>query len=99
MAKKKKQVRYQLCPRCEGRGTVVNPALSVWTEDDRALDPEGFEDMMEGRYDVGCPRCNGLRVVEVSREAEQRERERLEDLRTMAAESGDWDLYRNASLY
>ena len=77
---------YSVCPTCEGHGKIVNPVLSVWTEDDRYDDPDGFEAMMEGRYDVTCPECQGLRVVTPSTSQEFRERE--QDRRTSLMESG-----------
>ena len=85
--------QYEVCPKCEGRGTAVNPVLSVWTESDRYDDPEGFERMLAGDYDVICPRCNGLRVV--SQESEEDFRERVEDAHTRAWESGDRESIAN----
>jgi rubredoxin len=78
--------RYEVCPMCEGEGSVVHRSLSVWTESDRAEDPEGFEAMLDGRYDVVCPECGGKRVVTQADEEEFAERER--DRRTRFMESG-----------
>jgi DnaJ-class molecular chaperone len=89
--------KYEICPTCEGEGTTVHAALSVWTESDRAEDPEGFETMMGGGYDVICPECSGTRVVSTKARADYRER--LQDARTMAAENGDWEGYSNPRLY
>lgn len=88
---------FEVCPTCRGHGTTVHAALSVWTEQDRAEDPDGFEDMMNGVYDVGCPQCHGKRVVSTA--DRQDYRERLQDARTMAAENGDWEGYSNPRLY
>jgi DnaJ-class molecular chaperone len=62
--------KYSVCPECRGEGKIVHRGLSVWTESDRFEDPESFEAMMEGRYDVTCDRCNGLRVVTTESELE-----------------------------
>lgn len=77
---------YEVCPECEGHGKTVNPLLSVWTESNRYEDPEGFDNMMSGLYDVTCPTCKGLRVVTAQRLAEHEEEER--DRRTSLMESG-----------
>ena len=57
------RAKYEVCPQCEGEGKMVNRAVSVWTSSDRDEDPEGFEDMMNGVYDVACDMCRGKRVV------------------------------------
>lgn len=78
--------KYEVCPTCEGEGTMVHRGLSVWTESDRADDPESFEDMLAGRYDVVCDECFGKRVVSV--QDAQDFAERRADHFTMLAESG-----------
>lgn len=78
--------KYEVCPRCEGKGKIVHPALSVWTESDRSEDPDSFAQMLDGDYDVTCTECHGLRVVTEEDEAEYHER--LSDTRTRLAESG-----------
>lgn len=89
-----------ICPECEGEGTVVHPALSVWTQDDIAEDPDGFETMMAGGYDKRCAACGGSgKIPEPTEEELKDERERRNDLRTRAAEDGDWEAYRNIDLY
>lgn len=67
--------KYSVCPTCRGEGKMVNPAVSVWTADDISDDPEGFESMMRGDYDVKCVECNGLRVVTAQSRREYRERQ------------------------
>ena len=79
-------IKYELCPQCEGSGRMVNRALSVWTESARDEDPEGFENMLHGHYDVKCDRCNGLRVV--TKESDRRFKENREDHYTYLMESG-----------
>lgn len=78
--------KYRVCGTCKGEGKIVNPVVSVWTEDDRADDPEGFEAMLEGRYDVACPECGGKRVVTAGEHREYLERE--QDRRIRQMESG-----------
>ena len=86
--------KFKLCPQCRGSGMMVMRAASVWTQSDRDDDPDGFDDMMDGRYDVACDRCGGLRVVDVKRErafADAR-REHFEMLREQGIGPGspDW---------
>lgn len=56
--------KYIVCPRCEGRGTHVNPSI-----DDQGLSSEDLEDedfreaYFSGAYDVRCFQCEGHRVV------------------------------------
>ena len=77
---------YQVCPQCKGEGTMVNRAVSVWTYADRIADPDGFEAMLRGVYNVPCDRCNGLRVV--THESERRFAHDREDHFTMLREQG-----------
>jgi DnaJ-class molecular chaperone len=87
--------KYEVCPRCEGEGTIVHPSLSVWTESDRAEDPESFDAMMHGAYDVQCTECHGRRVVTTQDHTDFLERQA--DHRVRLMESGiypgspDWD--------
>lgn len=57
--------KYEVCDRCEGKGTHVNPSIDGHglTRDDFADDPDFAEDYFAGRYDVSCYECNGLRVT------------------------------------
>ena len=86
MARRGPKPKYQVCPQCEGSGTMVHRSLSVWTAEDRYEDPDGFEDMMNGAYDVSCDMCDGQRVV--TREDLQAFQHRREDHYTMLMESG-----------
>ncbi len=65
--------KFEVCPRCQGRGTRVNPAVdghgisaeeweNDWSEEDQ-------ETYMSGGYDVQCDECDGLRVVEIADES------------------------------
>jgi len=78
--------KYRVCPKCQGHGSIVNPYVSVWTAEDRDNDPDGFESMMAGDYDVTCPECSGKRVV--TRQDEEDYREREADRRVQMMESG-----------
>lgn len=82
-----RKVKFRLCPKCKGHGEVVNPSVSVWTGSDRAEDPEGFEAMMSGEYDVKCPCCYGLRVVTNAQIMEYNSE--VEDQRLRMMESGE----------
>lgn len=61
IAQARPKPKYRVCPKCDGEGVIVNPVLSVWTQDDIADDPESFEAMLEGRYDQTCNLCGGKR--------------------------------------
>lgn len=86
--------KYRVCPQCEGEGKMVNRAVSVWSEDDRYDDPDGFEDMMNGVYDVTCDKCRGQRVVSAQDERDFAERRAMhfEMLREQGVYPGspDW---------
>jgi len=89
------RTKYRVCPTCEGEGTIVNRALSVWTEDDRYDDPEGFEAMLEGRYDVVCDECRGQRVVSAQDERDFADRRAMhfEMLRESGIYPGSGDYF------
>lgn len=59
--------KFELCSRCEGRGTHVNPAVdgNGITPEQFAEDPDFEESYFSGVYDVACERCHGNRVVPV----------------------------------
>lgn len=58
---------FEVCPRCEGRGTHTNPAIDGHgiSAEEMHEDPDFAEDYMRGVYDVQCYECDGLRVVEM----------------------------------
>jgi hypothetical protein len=58
---------YGVCPRCQGRGTHVNPAIdgNGLTREDFDEDPDFEESYFRGDYDVQCYECRGKRVVAV----------------------------------
>ncbi len=65
------QTKFEVCPRCQGAGSHVNPAIDGhgitaeewngpdWDDDSRAM-------YMSGGYDVACHRCGGKRVIAVA---------------------------------
>jgi hypothetical protein len=64
--------RFAVCPRCEGRGTHVNPAVDgngLTAEDIDEQGPDFLEDYLGGVYDVQCEECGGQRVVPACRAA------------------------------
>lgn len=58
---------FEVCPRCEGEGSHVNPAVdgNGLTAEDFDQDPDFHEDYMAGVYDVACSQCGGARVIAV----------------------------------
>jgi hypothetical protein len=54
---------YAVCPRCEGKGSIVNPNIGVVTGEQFEEDPDFREAYFAGVYDITCPRCAGQRVV------------------------------------
>lgn len=68
---------YEVCRRCEGEGTHVNPNIDghgITSEEwERDWDDESRQAYFEGRYDVTCHECDGQRVtLAVSMDALQR---------------------------
>ena len=60
--------RYEVCGRCRGEGSHVNPSIDGHgiTEDEwngPDWDDESRDAYMSGAYDVACEVCNGDRVV------------------------------------
>lgn len=57
--------KYEVCDRCQGRGSHVNPSIDGHglSQEDFDEDPDFREDYFSGRYDVACYSCGGLRVV------------------------------------
>lgn len=58
---------YEVCGRCDGRGSHVNPAIDGHglSREDFDEDPDFEEAYFGGVYDVTCYECKGLRVVPV----------------------------------
>ena len=58
--------KYALCPRCEGRGSIVNPSVDgngITAAEMDELGEEFRADYLAGLYDITCPTCDGRRVV------------------------------------
>ncbi len=57
--------KFELCPRCQGVGTHVNPSIdgNGLTREDFDQDPDFEESYFRGDYDVQCSVCQGERVV------------------------------------
>jgi hypothetical protein len=57
--------KFEVCTRCEGRGSYVNPSIDGHglTAEDMAEDPDFAEAYFDGVYDVPCAICHGARVV------------------------------------
>jgi hypothetical protein len=85
-----------VCPGCDGEGRHVNPAIDghgiTAGEWDRDWDDEEREGYFNGRYDVVCHTCKGLRVVTVVDE-ERAESECPELLRLY------WDIQEERAAY
>ena len=60
--------RREVCRRCNGDGTIVNPAIDgngISTDDECWQDDDFREGYLGGRYDITCPECQGRNVVDV----------------------------------
>lgn len=57
--------KWVVCDLCDGRGTVVNPAIDAdgLTAEDFADDPDFADDYRSGVYDIQCPRCGGRTTI------------------------------------
>lgn len=58
--------RRVVCPRCEGEGKHVNPAIDSHgiSPEEFDADPDFAEGYFSGRYDVRCEGCKGDRVID-----------------------------------
>jgi hypothetical protein len=79
--------KREVCPRCEGLGTHLNPAIGQHAysqeEFDREFDDEEREQYFKrgGIYDVQCQECRGEKVVDVIDEEACRTEEQKRILR------------------
>ncbi len=57
----------EICSRCDGNGTHVNPAVDGdgISPEEFHEDPDFAEAYMRGDYDVQCEECKGERIVSV----------------------------------
>lgn len=96
--------RWEICGDCEGEGKS-SAYLGALTEDVRAdWHPDELDDYLRGRYDRACECCKGsgrvltpdLPVCQAEdeklalRQWQQARKNREQDARTMAGESGFW---------
>jgi hypothetical protein len=66
------QANYEVCGRCEGEGSILNPSIGEHAYSQEEFD-EAFDDEEDrqayfqrgGKYDVQCPECKGRRVIPV----------------------------------
>lgn len=61
--------KFEVCGTCLGHGRTANPSIdgngitsSEWQDD---WDPDERQAYLRGDYDITCPECKGLRVVNV----------------------------------
>ena len=56
---------FEVCYRCSGSGTMVNPSIDCGgiSQDQFDDDPDFYDSYMSGAYDQTCSVCNGKRVV------------------------------------
>lgn len=60
------EVRFEVCPVCDGRGTYVNPSIDAHGLTSEDFEDDDFaEDYLGGRYDIVCRLCQGDNVVPV----------------------------------
>lgn len=71
---------YEVCPRCDGKGTHTNPSIDengLTHEDFEREGPEFREDYFAGKYDVTCYSCEGKRVVPVFTDSPTEEEKKI----------------------
>ncbi len=59
--------KFEVCSRCRGKGTHVNPAVdgNGIGQEEFDEDPDFQEAYFSGVYDVTCQKCEGERVEKV----------------------------------
>lgn len=59
--------KFQVCSRCSGAGSHVNPSIdgNGLSREDFDQDPDFEESYFRGDYDVRCETCKGARVVPI----------------------------------
>ena len=89
--------KFELCPRCRGVGSHVNPAVDGQgiSQEDFDQDPDFQEAYFRGDYDVACHRCQGEKVIKViDRERATEAEKKLFDANER--ELADYDAEREA---
>jgi len=56
--------KWEICTRCDGDGTIVNPSIDGHGLDPHnpcgeGPDPDFMEDYKGGVFDIACPECKG----------------------------------------
>ena len=71
--------RFEVCDRCSGHGTHVNPAIDghgVTADEWNDWGEESQSMYLSGGYDVSCHECDGMRVVLIVVEDSLNEKDR-----------------------
>ena len=93
-------VKYEVCPRCDGHGTHLNPSIG-----EHAYTPEEFAESFDeeeateyfrrgGRYDVTCEKCRGGRVspvIDVRLCTTPEQQQALRDMERSAREDREYE--------
>ncbi len=64
------EVRFEVCPTCDGRGSHVNPSIDAHglTAEDFYEDPDFRDEYFGGAYDQPCNECGGASTVPIPRD-------------------------------
>jgi hypothetical protein len=92
-------IRWEVCPQCDGDGSVVNPSIDaggISQQEMARKGPEFREDYLSGKYDQKCPQCKGRRVTPELDPRNQEQREAVEALRERLEEAREVDRMRRA---
>lgn len=92
--------KMEVCPRCKGRGTHMNPNIDGHgiSASDECWDDDDFREMyFGGGYDVVCEKCNGRNVVEVPDE-DRMTPEQCEAWSKHLAEEAEYESIRRAEM-
>lgn len=66
--KKEVQTKKEVCERCKGEGSHVNPSIDgngITAQEMHDAGEEFSDNYRAGVYDVQCEECKGLRVIDV----------------------------------
>lgn len=92
--------KHEVCPRCEGHGTHLNPSIGehAYTREefDEAFDDDESREQYfkrGGMYDVTCDECSGNRVVVVIDESNltDKQKELVEEYHDRHEREARWD--------
>jgi hypothetical protein len=88
--------KWQLCPVCEGDGSVVDPAVDSSGLATRDMAPEVREAYHSGSHDTECPECEGRRVAPLLCPENAPQEEMVETLQERIKSGNDVDQMRRA---